>query len=100
YSRESRQGRPWMEIETAGRDDAGPGVVDAVQVNTQGMGPGQAVLSWITPEDAGGSGVLGFDVSWAGRDASGDFPRYLIPMASASGPGRSVDMHIRDIVEM
>src|SRR5262249_41707322 len=52
---------------------------------------GEALVSWVTPPDAGPAGTLGF---FATLDGSA-LPRELIPLAGS--PGARVEMHLRDL---
>ncbi|BCO07685.1 hypothetical protein GF1_00610 [Desulfolithobacter dissulfuricans] len=96
YSRESLIGKPFLEIRVGDRDTVAPQSVENVDVVTNGLPAGEAVVSWKTPSDYGGGRTLGFHVEYERGDGTrAAFPRYLVPMASQTG--ETVRMRIRDL---
>ncbi len=95
YSRESRRSAPWIEVWTQGEDKQPPESVKLIKVVTEGLPPGEALISWQTPADRGGGKVLGFEVRYARQQDESAIPRYLIPMAGKAGG--EVRMHIQDL---
>lgn len=95
YSKESRRSAPWMEVWTKGEDRLPPAPVKFINIFTDGLPPGEALISWKTPEDNGGGKVLGFEVRYISQQDDFEFPRYLIPMAAEAGA--EVRMHIQDL---
>jgi hypothetical protein len=97
YSRESGNNAPWLEIWTdeGGEDTLAPGPITSLNVLTEGLPGGEAIIEWTTPEDAGGGKTLGFMASYQNDKGRFPVPRYLIPMAA--GAGEKVRMHIRDM---
>lgn len=95
YSRESGQSAPWMEIWTNGEDSIPPDKVESVRVETEGLPPGQALISWKTPRDRGGGRTLGYQVTYRMEGQERPVPRCLIPMAGRYG--EEVQMHIQDL---
>ncbi len=95
HSRESRGSAPWLEVWTSGTDGQAPGPVKDVAAETAGLPAGEALVTWTTPEDAGGGKTLGFHVRYAAGGKTGAIPRYLIPMAGKAG--EKVRMHIHDL---
>lgn len=93
YSREQGYSGPWLEVWVNGADPVPPEPVSSIEVKTDGFPPGEALVTWETPEDKGGGHVLGFLVNYAkGGEDEKPMPRYLIPMAGR--PGQRVRMHI------
>lgn len=94
YSRESLKSQPFFEIWMDGADTEPPDTVESISSDVSGLPPGEALVSWRTPGDAG-SGVLGFNVACGTGDQLMPLPRYLIPPAGATG--ETVRMYLRDI---
>ena len=89
---------PWLEVWYDGTDTVAPDAIDeaGLKVDVKDYPEGQALVTWITPADKGGSKTLGFDVTYkAAAGAAKPMPRYLIPMATAAG--QPVRMHIQDL---
>lgn len=89
---------PWFEVWYDGTDTVPPDAIDeqSVEVQTERFPAGEALVTWKTPADKGGTKTLGFDVTYKiGKDAAKPMPRYLIPMAAAAG--KAVRMHIQDL---
>ena len=98
YSREARGSEPWLEVWTDGEDHTPPPPVTDVAAETASLPPGEALVTWKTPADAGGGKTLGFQVRYrqfSAGGSAGPVPRYLIPMAGK--PGQTVRMHYQDI---
>jgi len=90
---------PYMTVYLGDRDERSPGAVTDVRSTAVGLPPGEALVFWRTPEDAGPAGTLGFFVRWTADGPfdwkrAGEVPRYLIPPAGE--PGAQVMMHLRD----
>jgi hypothetical protein len=93
YSREqNRASAPYFVVELGPDDHQPPAAPSGLRIEPQSdlLPAGQALVSWVTPRDAGPAGTLGFFVELDGRA----LPRELIPMAG--GPGARVEMHLRD----
>lgn len=94
YSREqNRASAPYFTLEL-GPDDRRPPEAPAglrLEPGSPVLPSGEALVSWITPRDAGPAGTLGFFVSLGGHP----LPRELIPLAGA--PGARVEMHLHDL---
>jgi hypothetical protein len=94
YSRDqNRDSAPYFTIEL-GPDDRQPPSAPAdlkVEPQTYLFPAGEAIVSWVTPQDDGPAGTLGFFVTAGGHD----LPRELIPLAGR--PGRRVEMHLRGL---
>ena len=94
YSREqNRSSAPYFTIEF-GPDDRRPPMAPSElrgETATALLPPGEAFVKWVTPEDDGPAGVIGFFVTFDGRAV----PRELIPMAAK--PGERVEMQLRDL---
>ena len=101
---------PWLEIWTSGEDNQAPAAVADLTADAANLPPGQAVVRWKTPADAGGGKTLGFNVTYKAGEAEKPVPRYLIPMAKAAGqevvmwlknlplaPGQSVELAISPV---
>lgn len=95
YSREARRGKPWMEVWTEGTDTIPPQAVASLEIETEGLPAGEAIVSWKTPEDLGGGKTLGFEVRYSRGNDKNAMPRYLIPMAGKTA--EPVLMHIQDL---
>jgi hypothetical protein len=98
YSHEQNNGAPWLEVWTDGTDTVAPDAVaeQGFSANVKDYPAGQALVSWSTPADKGGTKTLGFDVTYkVGKEAAKPMPRYLVPMAAAAG--EPVRMHIQDL---
>ncbi len=95
YSKEKKKNAPWIEIWTDGEDFEPPEPVSALRTETNGLPAGEAVVSWNTPRDAGGSSTIGFFVNYLHEGGKKEVPRYLIPMAKEYGA--PVKMHIQDL---
>ena len=61
-----------------------------IELATAQSPPGEALVSWVTPQDDGPAGTLGFFATIDGREV----PRELIPLA---GEPARVQMHLRDL---
>ena len=84
---------PYFTIELGPEDRQPPHAPTGLrnEPGTALLPAGEALVSWVTPRDAGPAGTLGFFVSLAGSQ----LPRELIPMAGA--PGARVEMHLHDL---
>ena len=94
YSREqNRASAPYFTIELGPEDRRPPDAPAGLRVEpaTSLLPAGEAIVSWITPRDAGPAGTLGFFVLLDGNP----LPRELIPLAGA--PGARVEMHIHGL---
>jgi hypothetical protein len=91
-SRESGAARaPYLTVVLGAEDAAPPRTPADLQSDAADLPAGEVWVSWITPEDEGTAGTVGFFVSADGRDV----PRYLIPRAGK--PGERVRLHLRDL---
>ncbi len=95
YSKEKIKYAPWIEIWTDGDDSEPPEPVSSLTVETNNFPAGEAVVSWNTPKDAGGSRTIGFYVDYFYGGLKKKVPRYLIPMAGEYC--KPVKMHIQDL---
>jgi hypothetical protein len=97
YSREQSNGAPWLEVWWDGTDTVAPDAVsdEGFKVEVKDFPAGQALVTWITPADKGGTKTLGFDVTYKAGETTKPVPRYLIPMAAKAG--EPVLMHIQDL---
>jgi hypothetical protein len=94
YSQDqNRASAPYLVVEPGPEDRRPPSAPSGLRVEPQTalLPAGEALVSWITPRDAGPAGTLGFFAELGGRA----LPRELIPMAGA--PGARVEMHLRDL---
>ncbi len=94
YSREqNRASAPYFTFELGPGDSRPPEAAAGLRLEPESalLPSGEALVSWITPRDAGPAGTLGFFVSLDGSP----LPRELIPMAGA--PGARVQMHLHDL---
>lgn len=92
HSRQSRpDSAPYFTITLGPSDNEPPARPDRMTGGAGALPAGEAELSWITPQDAGPAGTIGFFVDVHGKPA----PRYLIP--SVSRPGEKVMMRLRDL---
>ncbi len=94
YSREqNRASAPYFSVDF-GPDDRQPPTAPSglrVETATSLLPACEALVSWVTPQDDGPAGTLGFFVTLDGRA----LPRELIPLAV--GQGERVEMHLRDL---
>ncbi len=96
YSREKGDSGPWLEVWVNGTDSAPPEPISSLEVKTDGFPPGEALVTWETPEDKGGGRTIGFLANYAKEGEAGrPVPRYLIPMAGQAG--QRVRMHIHGL---
>ncbi len=88
---------PWLEVWFDGTDTVAPDAIDdkTLEVSVKDFPAGQALITWNTPADKGGTRTLGFDVTCKAAGAAKPMPRYLVPMAAAAG--QPVRMHIQDL---
>lgn len=92
HSRESGPANaPYFTIYLGEPDGQAPQVPEGLEVETAQLPAGEARISWITPEDRGKAGTVGFFVDLGGKPV----PRYLIP--SARKAGERVTMRLRDL---
>ncbi len=92
YSRDqNRASAPYFTIELGPEDRQPPPAPSSLRAEpeTARLPAGEALVSWVTPRDAGPAGTLGFLATVDGRDV----PRELIPMAGP--PDARVEMHLR-----
>ena len=94
YSRDqNRASAPYFTIELGPEDRRPPAAPTGLRLEpgTALLPAGEALVSWITPRDAGPAGTLGFFVTLDGTP----LPRELIPLAGVAGA--RVEMHLRDL---
>ena len=94
-SHEQKQFAPYLEVWVDGEDSQAPEAVKEIACKTDGFPAGQALITWKTPADRGGGKTLGFNVTYAAGDKTGQMPRYLVPMAGKVGD--ECRMHIQDL---
>ena len=93
YSREqNRASAPYFAIEPGPEDRRPPEAPSGLRLEPGSalLPEGEALVSWVTPRDAGPAGTLGFFASLDGAALA----RELIPLAGI--PAR-VEMHLRDL---
>jgi Domain of unknown function (DUF4091) len=94
FSREqNRASAPYFTIEPGPEDRRVPEAPSGLRLEagTALLPAGEALVSWVTPSDAGPAGTLGFFASLDGTPV----PRELIPLAGIAGA--RVEMHLRDL---
>jgi hypothetical protein len=92
YSRDQNQASaPYLMVVLGAEDRLPPAAPGDVKAETFDLPAGEAIVSWITPRDAGPAGTLGFFAAIEGRS----IPSEHVPMAGA--PGSRVFMHLRDL---
>jgi hypothetical protein len=94
YSRDqNRDCAPYFTIELGPDDRQPPTAPSDLKVEPQSklLPAGEALVSWVTPRDAGPAGTLGFLATVDGRN----LPRESIPMAGP--PGQRALMHLRGL---
>lgn len=82
---------PYLEVYLGPADNQPPAAPYDFKSDVSDLPAGEAMVSWITPADAGQAGTIGFFVEVDGKPV----PRYLIPPAGK--PGQRVSMHLRDL---
>jgi hypothetical protein len=87
----NRANAPFLTVSVGERDAVPPEATGPIRVDPGDLPAGEAWISWTSPRDPGGSGVLGYFV----RVDHHDVPRYLIPRAPTAG--EPVRMHLRDL---
>ena len=114
HSRESgRRTAPYMTVTLGAKDDQPPGAASGIAVIPTELPPGEVLVTWNTPADAGPAGTIGFIARYVPAAATGNqqlttgnsapfdwesatpLPQYLVPVAGAAGS--AVKMHLRDI---
>jgi len=89
HSRHSgEKNAPYLTVSLGERDVQPPPAPTGPAADTTDLPAGSVSLSWITPQDRGPAGTIGFLVHLSGRD----IPRYLIPPAAQ--PGERVTMRL------
>lgn len=92
HSRESgEKNAPYLIVHLGERDEKPPAAPTGLKADNGDLPQGETRLTWITPEDQGAAGTLGFFVTVDGKEV----PRYLIPVAGK--PSEAVRMHLRDL---
>jgi hypothetical protein len=92
FSRDSnRASAPYLTVEVGPEDRLPPGPPGELRVDPSDLPEGEARVSWLTPEDKGPSGTVGFVATYHGVTV----PQSLIPLAKK--PGERVRMHLRDL---
>lgn len=92
HSRESgKANAPYLIVEPGEFDDQPPEAPTDMRVETKGLPPGEARISWLTPKDRGPGETIGFHVKLNGTP----LPRYLVPSAGAAG--ERCTLHLRDV---
>jgi Domain of unknown function (DUF4091) len=88
---QNRSSAPYFTVELGPEDRLPPEAPSELRTEPQTLTlpAGEAIVSWVTPRDAGPAGTLGFIVSLDNRSIK----RELIPLAGA--PGERVQMHLR-----
>ena len=99
-SEAGKEHAPYFTVFVGQSDHSAPGPVTGIQSHSDLLPGGEARVSWVTPEDSGPAGTIGYFVRVSeGRifrweDAS-PVPRYLVPPADK--PGERVTMRLRDM---
>jgi hypothetical protein len=92
YSRDQNaQVAPYFTIETGPEDREPPAAPTSFASDTKDLPAGEAKVSWLTPNDAGPAGTIGFFAEIDGKP----LPRYLIP--AAGKVGSRVSLRLRDL---
>jgi len=92
YSREAGAAdAPYITVVLGPQDKEPPPAPSRLSAEVGQLPAGQAKVSWITPDDRGPAGTIGFLVEVNGKEV----PRYLIP--AAGQPGQKVTMRLRDL---
>ncbi len=92
HSRESGPANaPYFTVRLGPEDRTPPAEPTGLESSSDSLPTGEAWLSWVTPQDRGPAGTIGFFVRAAGKEV----PRYLIPLAG--NPGERVRLHLRDL---
>jgi hypothetical protein len=92
HSRESGAANaPYVIVRLGAEDKLPPAAPTEIAGAAGDLPAGEAEVSWVTPDDKGPAGTVGFFVSVAGKEV----PRYLIPLAGK--PGEKVRMRLRDL---
>ncbi len=92
HSRQSRRDSvPYFTVELGPADREPPLAAHGLVGHAGTLPAGEAEVSWITPQDRGPAGTIGFFVDVEGKPV----PRYLIPAATM--PGEKVVMRLRDL---
>jgi hypothetical protein len=92
FSRDqNRASAPYLTVTLGPEDHQPPSSPIGLNAERTNLPAGEALVSWITPSDAGPAGTLGFVATLDGHPIA----RELIPMARA--PGQRVQMHLRDL---
>jgi hypothetical protein len=84
-------GAPYLTVLPGAEDAAPPRAPVDLRSDTSDLPAGEAWVSWVTPEDQGAAGTVGFFVTAGSRNV----PRYLIPRAGK--PGERVRLHLHDM---
>jgi hypothetical protein len=82
---------PYLTVLLGAEDKDPPDAVGGLQSEIGDLPAGEAWVSWVTPQDHGTAGTIGFLVGADGKEV----PRHLIP--AAGSPGERVRMHLRDL---
>jgi Domain of unknown function (DUF4091) len=91
YSRDqNKASAPYLSVVLGAEDRLPPAAPGDIKVETRDLPLGEAVVSWVTPRDAGPAGTLGFFVT-----IERSVPGELVPLAGA--PGTRVFMHLRNL---
>jgi hypothetical protein len=88
---QNKASAPYMNVVLGAEDRLPPAAPGDITVETRNLPVGEAIISWVTPRDAGPAGTLGFFATLDGRSLPGE----LVPLAAA--PGIRVTMHLRDL---
>lgn len=94
YSREQgANGAPYFIVMLGAEDRSPPSAPADIRVDTEGLPPGEARVSWVAATDQGAAGVAGFFVTVDGRPA----PQTLVPRVPEGVESTRVTMHLRDL---
>lgn len=95
--------RPYFTVRLGATDRSAPRAVRTLRADpadAADLPADEALVKWVTPEDVGPAGTIGFQVRFARGNAfrwetATPVPRYMIPLAGR--PGDEVRLHLRGV---